>query len=426
MSETISVIVPLYNNERYISRCLDSITGQSYENLQILVIDDGSTDEGAKIVQKHAACDSRISLHRLQHGGLCKARKYGVRHAAGEYVGFVDSDDWVEPEYYKKLYGAICQRADLAACGYTKEYASTSVRMPENCACGMYAPEKIEDLWETLLCPNETLSPILCTKLLRKCILEEVMCQADDRLRIGEDAVVSYTYMLECRMIAVIDECGYHYVCNPDSMTERSDDSFLEEVHIFYLNMLRNVKGHPLEKGIVENLRRYTVSMLRNRINYKLSLPVDVRVPSYYYPWYGRLEGRRVVLYGAGEVGREYYQRMLLDGECQVVLWCDQAYGLLNQKYSAFLKELYRYMPKDTDSCPCQFLRDGAAIQPVQRIADTEFDVLVIAVKEQQTAQAIRQELIVRYHIDNAKILWNKTVSKWETAGGARNGRCRK
>ena len=99
----ISVIVPVYNVEAWLPRCGDSILSQTYENLEILLVDDGSTDDSGLICEEYAKKDTRIRVIHKENGGLSSARNSGLDAASGEYIGFVDSDDWIEPEMYAEM-----------------------------------------------------------------------------------------------------------------------------------------------------------------------------------------------------------------------------------------------------------------------------------------------------------------------------------
>ena len=100
----VSIIVPVYNVEKYLKRCLDSITNQTLKELEIICINDGSTDNSLKILKQYAHKDKRISIINKQNEGLSVARNTGMEAASGEYIGFVDSDDWIDLDFYKKLY----------------------------------------------------------------------------------------------------------------------------------------------------------------------------------------------------------------------------------------------------------------------------------------------------------------------------------
>ena len=117
----ISVIVPVYNIEEYLPQCIDSIINQSYGELEIILVDDGSTDSGGNICDRYARMDSRIKVIHKENGGLVSARKAGVNRAAGEYVTFVDGDDWIEQDAYQKLIDSG-QGADIIAFACYEEY----------------------------------------------------------------------------------------------------------------------------------------------------------------------------------------------------------------------------------------------------------------------------------------------------------------
>ncbi len=119
----ISVFVPVYRVENYLEKCLDSITGQTYTDLEILLIDDGSPDRCGEICDRYADVDHRIQVFHTENHGLSSARNLGLEHAKGEYIGFVDSDDWIEPDMFARLLAAIeDNNADIAVCGRVMEY----------------------------------------------------------------------------------------------------------------------------------------------------------------------------------------------------------------------------------------------------------------------------------------------------------------
>ncbi len=115
----VSVVVPVYNVKKYLEKCLESLLSQSYEKIEILVVDDGSTDGSGKLCDQFAKRDKRIKVFHKKNGGLSDARNYGIKIANGKYVCFVDSDDYVKKTYVEKLYKAISEnKADIAVCGF--------------------------------------------------------------------------------------------------------------------------------------------------------------------------------------------------------------------------------------------------------------------------------------------------------------------
>lgn len=119
MADLISIIVPVYNAERYIDQCIQSIVDQTYKELEILLIEDGSLDNCGAICDKWVEKDERIKVYHVKNGGSAKARNIGLIHASGKYVGFVDADDFLFPEMYETLYSlAVSSQAEIAECGY--------------------------------------------------------------------------------------------------------------------------------------------------------------------------------------------------------------------------------------------------------------------------------------------------------------------
>ena len=115
----ISLVVPVYNVQEYLPECLDSLLGQSFAAIEIILVDDGSTDASAEICDRYAARDGRIRVVHQQNAGVSKARNVGIRLARGKYLGFVDGDDWVDRDYCKRLYETLIDyRADISICSY--------------------------------------------------------------------------------------------------------------------------------------------------------------------------------------------------------------------------------------------------------------------------------------------------------------------
>lgn len=123
VGDRISVIIPVYNVEGYLERCLMSVIGQTYENLEIILVNDGSTDGSGELCDEFAAADSRIQVIHKENGGLSDARNVGMDMATGEYIGFIDSDDWVDRDMYEVLYGLLIEHdAEVSICRYRNIY----------------------------------------------------------------------------------------------------------------------------------------------------------------------------------------------------------------------------------------------------------------------------------------------------------------
>lgn len=172
----ISVIVPVYNTEKYLEKCVNSLLTQTYTNLELLLVDDGSTDGSGALCDRFAAQDPRVRALHKKNGGSSSARNLGIAEARGEYIGFVDSDDFVDPDMYERLLQALRRRKVNAAQIGRDEIAPDGSTLPDICV----PPEKPE-----LLSPEKFMEELLmhrgdcsfCTKLLRTKVLRELPAQ---------------------------------------------------------------------------------------------------------------------------------------------------------------------------------------------------------------------------------------------------------
>lgn len=200
----ISIVVPIYNAEPYLAKCLDSIVGQTLRETEIILIDDGSTDGSAEICKQYCA-DSRVIYYRKENEGLAAARQDGIERASGEYIGFVDSDDWTEPDMYERMYAAaISNRADVVFCNCVEN--EDGHRFTPEMRSGVYDREAIiaEVLPRTLayIGPRGEKRAIRwCNwlRLYRRAFLEEHGICFDRRLRRSQDLLFTYRAMLHAQ-----------------------------------------------------------------------------------------------------------------------------------------------------------------------------------------------------------------------------------
>ena len=167
------MVVPVYNVEKYLSQCLDSLVNQTYKNIEIICVNDGSTDKSGDILEEYQKKDSRIKVVSQPNGGLSKARNTGMMNAQGEYIGFVDSDDWCNPEMYGKLYDlTIGAQVDFVMCGMTLYDMKKDAYESEN---QYFSLGMLEDEWEGKICEDEyfkekalKFNVTACNKLFRR------------------------------------------------------------------------------------------------------------------------------------------------------------------------------------------------------------------------------------------------------------------
>ena len=238
--DLISIIVPVYNVENYIDKCVESIINQSYKNLEIILVDDGSTDSSGEKCDIWAARDRRIMVIHKKNGGLGNARNVGMDHATGEWIGFVDSDDFIEPEMYEVLYrGCVDNGADLCMIGCAL-YENGRKILPKKLSGSVirYEGEQwIKEYYGRKDSDNTQISA--CNKLYKK---ELLLGKQFPENRYYEDVVMSVSVMLDVNKMVHIDLPYYNYCCDRiESITRQKEtdkhvidlwDMKLEEIRL--------------------------------------------------------------------------------------------------------------------------------------------------------------------------------------------------
>ncbi|MCI8834579.1 MAG: glycosyltransferase [Ruminococcus sp.] len=247
----VSVIIPMYNSEKFIGQCLDSVRRQTFQDLEILVMDDGSTDCGPEICKETARRDERIRLYRQENRGVSAARNQGMQMAVGDYLFFLDSDDMIHPALIEKLFWqAETQRADLVFCGYRKmdwkEFSAAAGADPgKNFRIRRQTAEGTEtEIWFHRKYVNE-LSGI-GGKLLRRTSVGSL--RFDESLLNGEDTLFLYDFI--CRKIRAVylQKAWYYYRIHPESVTQSSGMRKGKR----YFESSRRIREREYQKGRVD------------------------------------------------------------------------------------------------------------------------------------------------------------------------------
>lgn len=218
-SELISVVVPAYNNAPWLPRCLDSLLAQSYENLEIIVVNDGSSDDTAAVLDAYAAKHPRIKAIHKENGGVTSARLRGVEESRGDWIGFIDGDDVIEPDMYQRLLdNAEANNADISHCGHRILFPDGRVSFVHN--TGMFR------VWDRLAGVREVLDggqvdSSLCTKLYRRNLLDGLREKMDLSIKNNEDYLMNYHLFSTAETSVYEDFCPYHYILRQGSASYR-------------------------------------------------------------------------------------------------------------------------------------------------------------------------------------------------------------
>lgn len=214
----VSVLIPVYNTEAYLRRCLDSVTGQTLRDLEIICVDDGSTDGSAEILKEYRENDSRIRVITKPNGGLPSARNAGLCAAGGRYVGFVDSDDYIEADMFRILYEEAERKgSEVVVCGAVPESAQDgeAAECPEWLTRALSPRKGYYKRWKASLVFGENgTCPFLWRTLIRRELIERGRFRLDERVLLGEDTAFLCKVYPQARGIAVLPDRLYHYCTN--------------------------------------------------------------------------------------------------------------------------------------------------------------------------------------------------------------------
>lgn len=286
MNPLFSIIVTIYNLENYIEECIKSIINQEFENVEVILVDDGSTDNSPKICDRYAEEDKRIKVIHKKNEGVVNARKTGSDLAKGSYVLFVDGDDWVMPNYLSELKRIATEfNPDCICFGYCEvvgeEYCHKKYSVPS----GKYTKAQIEKELYPVLIENEYgeyFSPAVWSKAVKKEIMTTCQIGLDPRIKIGEDFACTRPIFVEANSLYITNENLYCYRINPKSAIRTPKPypwSGPELIGIFLekkLDMDAFDFRDQLFRNIVHNLFNVAVSQFNRENNY-FAIRKDIR-----------------------------------------------------------------------------------------------------------------------------------------------------
>lgn len=377
----ISVVVPVYNVESYIEKCIQSILGQTYNNIQIILIDDGSTDNSGKICDKYARIDHRIEVIHQNNKGLVAARMKGLEIARGEYTGFVDGDDYIEDNMYEKLLSYLIEsNVDFVHTGYWKnEYKLLSFKediVDINEKTDYYIRNYCLDVESQTIMTPSLWSKLYKTPLIKKCYSKVPEAQS-----YGEDLICLCACILESKRVALKKEAFYHYTVRENSLSNNKNNDLLIAEYRLYkclLDLITEYGYYNQLKYILDKFLKHHVLNAVSRIS-----SYEFQVAKYKFSEPEMLQNKKVIIYGAGDVGKDYYAQLRRYSNVKVVAWADSFKKQDYYKYITLIRK--------------------------EEIKNYEFDYLVIGVKNKEDADQIKKILSSEI-CDESKIIWRTPI----------------
>lgn len=281
MGDLISIIVPVYKVEKYLHRCVDSLMKQTYQKLEIILVDDGSPDHCGAICDKYAEKDKRFKVIHQKNGGASTARNTGIKVATGELIGFVDSDDWCDPGMYELLYQLMQDKnADISMCSFVME-KSDGKQIIESRKSRMKLTMNQEEALRSMAGSRkfEKAGYNVWNKLFKRNVIMDFHIQFPEGFKYAEDAIFLCNYIMHAKKIVYSLVPKYHYCQNPNSVeniskTNRTFDN-KNLTQLFVLRSMANLVSEkfPIASRDIEGsicaaaviiLRDYMLSRNRN------------------------------------------------------------------------------------------------------------------------------------------------------------------
>lgn len=385
----ISVVIPVYNVEKYLPKCIDSVINQTLKDIEIILVNDGSTDNSGEICEKYAKSDKRIKYICQENQGVATARKKGMEYVTSEYVTFIDSDDWVSESFFEELYNNI-NDCDILLTDCYRVQDDKIITIKNALPCGVYnTPEKMKYVIDNMVyaTSSEYKTSIsffasMCGKLYKTDMARKTFEEIDSGVFCGEDSEFLFKYILKCNSLKCTDICGYNYFFRENSCMNTYHDTFLLNINNLYNSLLKTFKESEHSESLIKQLQLYIMYQCMPRVPTAMGFHHECMIIRYISPYLNKIDGKRAALYGAGAVGKNYYLQMKKSDGGAPCIWVDRDYEKYNKDFSVY---------------------------PVSDLKNADFDYIIVAVESENIAQSIKSNLI-EMGFDESIILWKKPI----------------
>ncbi len=270
MNELISIIVPIYNVEKYIKRCIESIINQTYSNIEIILVDDGSPDNCGKICDEYVLKDKRIKVIHKKNGGLSSARNAGLEIALGKYISFIDSDDYISSYFIEKLYKTCKDKnCEITLCEYERVYSEIKKENTIEKKDSIIEVYDTKQMLNKLYSTDYLITTVAWNKLYKRDILKNIR-YPDGRLH--EDEATTYKILYNAKKVAIIREKLYYYYYDENSIMNKKFN--IKRLHALYA--FKERADFFKQKGEIElyelSNARYTLSLMNYYVICKTEL----------------------------------------------------------------------------------------------------------------------------------------------------------
>jgi glycosyltransferase involved in cell wall biosynthesis len=363
----LSIIVPVYNIHEYLPKCIESIIHQKYDDFECILVDDGSIDGSGEICDKYASICEKIKVIHKENGGLVSARKAGIKKSIGEYIAFVDGDDWIEPDIYSSMISYLKQYdCEVAVSGYYNDDENFRRECYHNLLAGYYDKERIRKVRYSIINNGEFFEwgifPSLWDAVFKRNIIKNILLVEDEKICIGEDAAIMFYILLNADSFFILDKCLYHYRQRYGSLTTSNYDR--DKIRHQMITLYNFTKKYIGSDKILQS--QWKEFMLFHMFQRADQLYEGINDLPYLFPFPKVRYGSDIIIYGAGFYGKNMYFYLTDSGFCNVEGWYDRDFkNLQNKGYDV-------KNPIDMDNNTCKIVIIAIAIAHVRKSVYSE------------------------------------------------------
>lgn len=378
----LGVVIPVYNAENYLDKCIKSVLCQSYKNLEIMLVNDGSEDDSGRICEKYAKQDCRVHVIHEENRGSIYARYNGVKNLTCDYITFVDADDWIDPKTYEKMSAYMEEDVDVIMFQIIRyfdkrnmifsdtKYESGKYNLEE--IISLIQPNMIWDIKEA----KAGIDSSLCNKIVKyNKLIKELEEAKELNVYYGEDVAVVYPLLMNVKSFAITHEyLYYHRQRNRSEIAPYiRDNDFYDKLYSLYKYLKDRIKSNDILLKQLDYYYLYSVG-LRMRIYGDRKLRRE-----YVFPFDKIPAKSKIIIYGAAEIGQLYHEQVCRINYCNVILWVDRNYSS------------YQHL----------------GVKEIECIKhNNEYDFIVVAVGQKDIAKQVINDLELM-GVESRKIIWS-------------------
>lgn len=379
--KSVGVVIPVYNTEKYLIQCVESILAQNYQALQVVLVDDGSDDCSGKICDELAKQDLRVTVIHQDNKGKLASRYIGADKLKTDYITFVDSDDWIGENTYSSLAEWMQQDIDIISYKIIRyKDAGYSIKSAGNIREAIFKGNQYrEDVCSTMIWDDRInccgVDPSLCNKLFKRdLILPELDKARKINVSYGDDVAVVYPTLYKADSYAVVDLYNYYHRRRLDGIVPEYflNDNYYKNLTDLYEYLSERFQHNVKYIRQLDMFFAYSASLRLQKYG------VENRSVRYMVPFNKIPQASRIILYGAGKVGESYYKQITELDYCHIVAWVD----------------------KNKERC------DDVIISKYNVFDEMDFDYVVLALKSEDAVREVIRFLQNDHNVNPEKFIW--------------------